>query len=390
MLHTLAVAAYRTLRDVVVPLGPLTLITGPNGSGKSNLYRAVRLLSETALGGSVASLAAEGGLSSALWAGPETFARSVRAGEHPVQGGPRSERLRVRLGFCGDDFGYAIDFGLPVAVPGSVFIHDPEIKRECIWHGPSWRASATLVDRKAQLVKNRGARGAWNIVSDQLMPFDSMLTALTDPERAPEILALRDAIRSWRFYDQFRTDRDAPARQVQVGTRTPVLSHDGRDLAAALQTIREIGDAEALDAAVADAFGGARVGVRIDDGARFGLELHQYGLLRPLSQAELSDGTLRYLLWIAALLTPRPPALMVLNEPETSLHPDLMPPLARLIEQAAERTQLWVVSHSPALTEALGRSSKCASIVLEKKLGETQIAGQASLLDRPSWAWPPM
>ena len=57
MLHTLAVAAYRTLRDVVVPLGPLTLITGPNGSGKSNLYRAVRLLSETALGGSVASLA---------------------------------------------------------------------------------------------------------------------------------------------------------------------------------------------------------------------------------------------------------------------------------------------------------------------------------------------
>lgn len=115
-----------------------------------------------------------------------------------------------------------------------------------------------------------------------------------------------DAIRSWRFYDQFRTDRDAPARQMQVGTRTPVLSHDGRDLAAALQTIKEVGDGDALEAAVADAFDGARVAVRIDDGGRFGLELHQHGLLRPLSQAELSDGTLLYLLWIAALLTPRP------------------------------------------------------------------------------------
>src|SRR5687767_13951521 len=104
MLHTLAVAGYRTLRELVVPLGQLTLITGPNGSGKSNLYRAVRLLSETALGGSIAALAAEGGLSSALWAGPETFARSLRRGEHPVQGGPRTERVRVRLGFSGDDF----------------------------------------------------------------------------------------------------------------------------------------------------------------------------------------------------------------------------------------------------------------------------------------------
>ena len=71
-----------------------------------------------------------------------------------------------------------------------------------------------------------------------------------------------------------------------------------------------------------------------DDG-RYELQLQQHGLLRPLSAAELSDGTLRYLLWRAALLTPRPPELMVLNEPETSLHPDLLPALARLILAAA-------------------------------------------------------
>ena len=69
--------------------------------------------------------------------------------------------------------------------------------------------------------------------------------------------------------------------------------------------------------------------------------------------AELSDGTLRYLLWIAALLTPRPPSLLVLNEPETSLHPDLLRPLAQLISSAAANSQIIAVSHSRALIDAI-------------------------------------
>ncbi|WP_156743190.1 AAA family ATPase, partial [Occultella aeris] len=48
MLTTLAVQGYRSLRDVVVPLGRLTLITGANGSGKSSLYRSLRLLTAAA------------------------------------------------------------------------------------------------------------------------------------------------------------------------------------------------------------------------------------------------------------------------------------------------------------------------------------------------------
>src|SRR5439155_4043376 len=109
-------------------------------------------------------------------------------------------------------------------------------------------------------------------------------------------------------------DADAPARASHIGTRTPVLASDGADLAAALQTVREIGDAAALDKAVDAAFPGGRVAVAGAAG-RFELEFHQHGLLRPLGGAELSDGTLRYLLWVAALLTPRPPDLLVLNEP---------------------------------------------------------------------------
>ncbi len=113
----------------------------------------------------------------------------------------------------------------------------------------------------------------------------------------------------------------------------------------------------------------------------------QHGLLRPLSAAELSDGTLRYLLWIAALLTPRPPSLMILNEPETSLHPDLLPALARLIEKASQRTQVWVVSHASRMIAALKEAKNCNAITLTKELGETAIEGQG-MLDAPPWKWP--
>lgn len=197
---------------------------------------------------------------------------------------------------------------------------------------------------------------------------------------------MRESIRAWRFYDHFRADVDAPARSPQIGTRTPVLADDGCDLAAAIQTIIEIGDREGLTAAVADAFPGGSLSVESGTG-RFELLMEQHGLLRPMRAAEFSDGTLRYLLWIAALLTPRPPALMILNEPETSLHPDVLPALARLIAQAAKRSQLFVVTHSAKLIAALAEQPGHHAIHLEKSFGETIISGLKEK-DLPSWTWP--
>ncbi|GFE84047.1 hypothetical protein GCM10011487_60470 [Steroidobacter agaridevorans] len=388
MLTTLAIANYRSLRSVIVPLTELNIVSGENGTGKSNLYRTLRLLADAAQGNVIASLAREGGLPSTLWAGPETVAASVKRGEHPVQGGPRREPVSLRLGFASDAFSYSIDLGMhsnPKNDP-SMFALDPEIKRECIWSGPVFRPSSLLVDRRGPVVRTRDAHGEWRIIASSLATFDSMLTQVLDAERAPEILTVREQIRSWRFYDHLRTDADSPIRQPQLGTRTPVLSHNGHDLAAALQTIREIGDVGQLNQAVADAFPGASIDIG-QVGNAFTVEFHQHGLLRPLSAAELSDGTLRYLLWIAALLTPRPPQLMVLNEPETSLHPDLLPALARLISAASQSTQLWVVSHSARLLSALQQDGRCNAIQLSKDFGETVVQEQG-LLDRPSWHWP--
>ena len=385
VIATLAVENYRSLRSLVVELGRLTVVTGANGTGKSSLYRALRLLADSARNGAVAALAREGGLPSTLWAGPETIGKAVRAGEHPVQGTVRRGPVALRLGFAEDDLGYAIDFGLPPPSAPSAFQLDPQVKREAVWAGPVLRTATTLVERAGTLLRIRDGR-AWSTFPDTVGPFDSMLSEYTDPQRAPELLTLREQVRSWRFYDQLRTDAGAPARQVRIGTRTPVLGHDGADLAAALQTIREIGDDGALAAAIEAAFPGSSLEIGVES-ARFEVRLRQPGLLRPLGTDELSDGTLRYLLWTAALLSPRPPALLVLNEPETSLHPELIRPLSGLIAAGAERTQVVVVSHSRQLIDALATDAEPTRIELVKDLGETRVDGQGRF-DRPSWQWP--
>lgn len=381
MITRLAISGYRSLRDIRLSLGPLNVVTGANGSGKSSLYRALKLLADIAQGRVIQSLAAEGGLQSTLWAGPESFSRKMKAGAEPVQGTVRNKPVGLKLGFSGKDYGYAIDLGLPP--PGSsLFGRDPEIKLETIWTGELLGRANAFAERRGPHVRIRDDGGAWRESIRNLATFDSMMTHCADPQDALELLLLRERMKDWRFYDQLRTDREAPSRRPQIGTYTPVLASDGADLAAAIQTVIEIGDPVALQETVADAFPGARLAVIARNGY-FELEMTQHGLLRPLKAPELSDGTLRYLLLVAALLSPRPPELMILNEPESSLHPDLLVPLARLIAAAATRSQIIVVSHAVDLVAALRRESG-RQVLLQKQLSETVVRDD----EAPAWAWP--
>lgn len=392
MLHTIAIRGYRSLREIVLPLRRLTVVTGANGTGKSSLYRALRLLADCGRGEVIGSLAREGGLESVLWAGPESLGAGRRTGR--VEGTTRSGPVTLELGFASDDFGYLVDLGLPqMAGHGSLFALDPEIKREAVFAGAVMRTGSTLVRRTRDYVEVAAESGrGFDEVSRSLPAYRSVLAEYAHPGTHPELAAVRRRLRTWRFYDGFRVDATAPSRLPQVGTRTPVLSDDGRDVAAAVQTIIEAGFDD-FSRAIADAFDGASVSVAVHDGL-FDLQLHQRGMLRPLRAAELSDGTMRFLLWAAALLSPQPPSLMVLNEPETSLHPDLLPPLASLIAAAADVTQVVVVTHSKTMLEFLGTTpvadvddgNGAVEIPLYKELGETHIEG-LGLLTAPPWDW---
>lgn len=384
MLRTLAVENYRSLYSIVMPLNRLTVVTGANGVGKSNLYGALRLLVSAANGQVVSALAKEGGLPNVMWAGPANVSRAMERQEVEIQGGPRKGPARVRLGFSGDEFGYLIELGLPIP-QHSAFNLDPVIKRECIFHGTAYRAASTLVDRKGPVLRRRNGR-KWDVVATDLPVHDSLFDYAGDSTTVPEVFRLRETLKQWRFYADFRTDASAPARKSITATRTPVLHHDGRDLAAALQTIIEVGDAKALADCIDDAFPGSTLDIADKGSGHLLAGLRQPGLLRVLTSSEWSDGTLRYILLVAALLTPRPPPLMVLNEPETSLHPDLIAPLARLIARASAQSQVWVISHSNALVRRLESIEESGNHVLEKSIGRTQVAGLRDL-DCPPWRW---
>ncbi len=130
MIRTVAVHGYRSLRDLVLPLGQLSLITGANGSGKSSVYRSLRLLANAALNSVVASLAREGGLPSTFWAGPETIARSVRDGTYPVEPLAKRSVASLKLGFGGTSTVTAlISATLRRPLPATLFGLDPRVKR---------------------------------------------------------------------------------------------------------------------------------------------------------------------------------------------------------------------------------------------------------------------
>ena len=111
MYRSVAVAGYRSLREIVVPLRQVTVVTGANGVGKSSLYKALRLLAACGTGEVIGALAREGGLSSALWAGPESLT-AVRRGQ-PLDGANRTGPVSLRLGVGADGFSYLVDLGLP-------------------------------------------------------------------------------------------------------------------------------------------------------------------------------------------------------------------------------------------------------------------------------------
>jgi predicted ATPase len=361
MIKRIHVSGYRSVRDLELDLQPINVLTGPNGCGKSNLYNSLVLIGRAAQGQLARAIAEESGTPSVFWAGGEGV-RYTR--KRPPK--------RVVLGFEGTEFGYEIQIGLPgfnERALGTLFTLDPRVKEEYIWPSETKRR-VLMLKRDEPSAWLRNSEGNMITYPFAISKHESVLSQIIDPHLYPEISALRSEILRWRFYHQFRTDPDSPARLPQIGVQTEVLSRDGADLAAALQTVLEIGDDGLLRETISAAFAGAKLQIEATDTV-FSIKLEVPGLLRPVQARELSDGQLRFLCLCAALLSPRPPSLLALNEPETSIHPDLIDSLARLIVGAAKYTQLWISTHSLPLAERIERHSGVPRVRLCMLQGET-------------------
>ncbi|WP_243369928.1 AAA family ATPase [Microvirga solisilvae] len=363
-------AGYRSLRHIRFPVEPLSVFVGANGTGKTNLYRSLQLLQSAAAGTLAHDLAAEGGFDSVFWAGTRNPKEPVRV------------KLGVRLsgeGAGGYNLEYAVETGLVKSAGGVIwgagFLLEPQIKAETlVYEAP--RRSKKLLDRQGPHGHCLDEEGLKRPLGGEILPSETALNSLQDAAAFPDLHLARRTMLEWRFFHDFRTDARSSLRQPCLAVTSPTLASDGSNLAAVFATLAHIRqDTVDLDQAFDDAFPGARLVIPEPDRfASFGVVFPDYPK-RIFQPSELSDGTLHFLALAGALLSYRLPPFIALNEPEASLHPDLLEPLARMIVSASRRTQVWLVTHSEPLAEAITRNSGVSPRRVIKRKGETWIDG---------------
>ena len=358
----LSVKGFRSLRNVTLPLDHVAVYRGGNGTGKTNIYRSLEFCRHAARGDLSLWLAKQGGLASCRWSG-ETRTH---------------EKARIAISVTVGDLRYHIEVGHPTPTTAA-FLNEPLIKEETVEALYSGR-TRILMKRRGPSVTLAGLDGSQRHWDDLLLPSETALSRLPAEAAASDVAGLRDTLLDWRFFHRFRVDTDSPLRRPAPGVTATRLDSDGANLPAVFATLEHIRqDTVDLKALVRQAFDNAELVIPPpEDQAAFFIRWPNFPQ-RLFSQAELSDGTLQFLALCGALLSYHPPRLVVLNEPEASLHPDLMPALASLIGRAAETTQIIVVTHSNELATQLGEHLACPIRVVEKQDGETVIAGLTAL-----------
>lgn len=343
------------------------MFVGANGVGKTNLYKALGLFRAAADGTLTRAVAEEGGIESVLWAGKRRKGEPVRL---ILKGYFEELAYGVEVGL---PHSYAVEIGLR-APTQAAFTIEPLIKEERLIVRHRQR-DVVMMERKGPLVTLRGEDGKRQAHNNAVLPSETALATFRDGARYPELEAVRRELLDWRLYHDFRTDAGSPIRRPCHAITTPTLSEDGRDLAAVLATLSVIrGDMVDVARAIDDAFPGARLYAG-DEGSWCHFELQFPDMPRPLAAHELSDGTLKYLCLLAALMGYRLPSLIALNEPEGSLHSSLLPPLARLIGRAAQSARIWIVTHSESLAKAVADETGKGPRRVIKIDGETSIEG---------------
>lgn len=352
------ITGYRSIRAIRFPLRQVTVLVGGNGVGKTNLYRSLELLQAAARGTLADEIAREGGLASLFWAGGKNLSADGSFDPMYRTDGYRkgeANRLMLEVGLDASDTGIAQRYRLEVAFAPkgtAAFPNEAQIRLETLTLGQ--RKPVTLMERRDAAVWARSAGGQREMVDADLLPSETALAGLGG---YPEIAAVRETLLAWRFYHGFRTDADSPLRRPARAVTSPTLTSAGDNLASVYATLRFIRqDTTDLDAIIAEAFDGARLEVEMGDAISLGMRYPQMPK-RTFLAHELSDGTLNFLALAGALMAYRLPRFIALNEPETSLHPSLLPLLARMIVDAAGRSQVWVVTHSADLAEAIAELS---------------------------------
>lgn len=324
-----------------IELQPLNIIIGQNASGKSNLVDVIKLLRSLPQDkGLVNFISQNGGISEWIWKGKK-FSRSDYSEIEFV-----SNYLEERVGY--GIFLSTISRGINVV---------EEIIENKRTNEIFNRSKVTYKNRHD---KNRG----WTIYSEE--SFLS-LTVSYDEDKTRSRSFLQYILSKISIFSDLQTNRKSQVRFPQdISTNDNFLEEDGSNLSIVLNDLEIKGDSSERIIENLKKFNPQikRYATKITD-VLVQLYIREEGLEKPISAMRLSDGTLRYLCLLAILCHPEPPPLICIEEPETGLHPDILPTIAELMIEASQRTQLIVTTHSDILVSAFSDIPE-AVLVCEK------------------------
>ncbi|HUV95045.1 MAG TPA: AAA family ATPase [Anaerolineae bacterium] len=365
--NKLCVEGYRSLVDITLSLHPLNVMIGPNGSGKTSVLDIFQLLRDATQEKLSESLEKQGGLNAVLSKTPDgpdhlkvdlTIDAESERGQAPMY---------YRFQLTPRDVGYLIQL------------------EELEWHyDPRAPQPFRYIDAHADDVRyfdldlQKGfVRPSWD--------YDHTELALAQIPRmyaGPE--ALRNMLSRTRFFSFLDVTPRSVVRLPQPLAPTTSPGANGENLYSALYNLRAThnGVYERIEEVLRLGFPEFRgLEFPVVGAGQVALAWHQDDLTRPLYASELSEGTLRFLWLVTVLLSPQVSPITLIDEPEVSLHPELLKLLAELLQDASARGQLIVATHSADLVRWLQPDEV---LVLDKVDGRTHCTWAHSL-DLSHW-----
>jgi len=328
------IEGYRRLFSVQVEMRPLTVMIGANGVGKTSLLEIFSLLAASASGQLQSKISDMSGLS-------EIMTRD------------KADSLAISLSMSVSG-GYApLDYYLKLDAKGQFY----EIEAETLTQKNNPDAYEPF-----KHIDSHGADIKYFSTQDQKLlrpnwehnPYETSLSQVPKMYQEPE--NLRKRLASCTFYGALNVASKSPVRLPQSMSPAILPGANGEDLVSCLYYLRETepNQFEIVEDTLAAAFPDfERLGFPPVAAGTLAMTWKDKNFSKPLYMHQLSEGTLRFLWLVTLLQSPGLTAVTLIDEPEVSLHPELLQLLADLMREAAKKTQLIVATHSDRLIRFL-------------------------------------
>ncbi len=360
-INRIKIAGFRRLREVDLPVRSFMVLIGANGVGKTSFLDAFSLLSASARGNLNNTLSQFGGIANTLTRG-------------------KSEELSFLVDI--DVPGYnPLDYKLHLSPKGTGYAISREIlsQQQPGYPQPFKHIDSTDGDiRYYEIEENKLVRPDW-----EHNPLETSLAQVPKMYRQPE--ELRRILATATQYHVLDVSPRAPVKMPQPMKPAMLPGPDGEDLAPYLYYLRE-SDRNRFEA-ILDSLRSA-----FPDFEELSFPPVAAGVLamtwkdrkfnKPIYMNELSEGTLRFLWLVSLLQSPNLSTVTMVDEPEVSLHPELLSLLADLMREASKRTQLIVATHSDRFIRFLKPEEV---IVMDIDEGGCSTATWADSMDLDEW-----